>query len=505
MQIDIQEYKKIANEIESISKGYVSTDSVIKFKNHIEDKLNNFKPTLMIYGIYNAGKSTLLNAIFGEREKAKTSDIPETSIIQAYEYKGYTIYDTPGINAPREHEEVTEEHLKKCELVLFVIGNIGSFEDRYIYEKIANILIAKKPILIVLNNKAKHSPNSQELINEINKVNENLSKICDEFGIVNAELSVDIITVDALDALDGKVENEMELIENSNILNLENKINIILGSSGAVEVSNALNKYITSFIEDTIVSMDNQIDDFHTKQIEDLITFLEKLKQKILVEVKEIIATATVIITQQLIQLFLQRDKKAIEVAINSLTLDLKERIDNLLKQAYDDIKQKVKDTEEEFFKVELNKLEVEELKSLTQTISNSDYESNNSSINAMAVGQLVKYIPDFHPLVTLVKPFVPLVLAVFSIFSSSSEASTNARAELEEKRNYHMAAKNQADDLGFKFKNQMEQDVVNGVLNLFNGLIEKYIQISEKLNKDKQKNIQDKKRLLEILNALNK
>ena len=138
MQIDIQDYKKIANEIESISKGYVSTDSVIKFKNHIEDKLNNFKPTLMIYGIYNAGKSTLLNAIFGEREKAKTSDIPETSIIQAYEYKGYTIYDTPGINAPREHEEVTEEHLKKCELVLFVIGNIFSFEDRYINE-IANM------------------------------------------------------------------------------------------------------------------------------------------------------------------------------------------------------------------------------------------------------------------------------------------------------------------------------------------------------------------------------
>ena len=213
MQLDIQKYKKIANEIEIISKEYVSNDSAIKFKNHIEDKLNNFNPTLMIYGIYNAGKSTLVNALFGEREKAKTSDVPETSIVQAYDYKGYTIYDTPGINAPREHEEVTEEHLKKCELVLFVIGNIGSFEDRYIYEKIANIIIAKKPILIVLNNKAKHSPTSQELINEINRVNENLSKICDEFGIVNAELNVDIITVDALDALDGKVENDIELIE----------------------------------------------------------------------------------------------------------------------------------------------------------------------------------------------------------------------------------------------------------------------------------------------------
>ena len=67
------------------------------------------------------------------------------------------------------------------------------------------------------------------------------------------------------------------------------------------------------------------------------------------------------------------------------------------------------------------------------------------------------------------------------------------------------MAAKNQADDLGFKFKYQIEQDATNGVLSLFNNLIEKYTQISEKLNKDRQKNIQDKKRLLEILNSFEK
>ena len=79
--------------------------------------------------------------------------------------------------------------------------------------------------------------------------------------------------------------------------------------------------------------------------------------------------------------------------------------------------------------------------------------------------------------------------MAAFSIFSSSGEARANARAELEEKRNYHLAAKNQADDLGFKFKYQIEQDATNGVLSLFNNLIEKYTQISEKLNKDRQKN----------------
>ena len=54
----------------------------------------------------------------------------------------------------------------------------------------------------------------------------------------------------------------------------------------------------TTFLEDKIM-------EFIKRRIDSIqINTPEKLKQKILVEVKEIIATATVIITQQLIQLF---------------------------------------------------------------------------------------------------------------------------------------------------------------------------------------------------------
>lgn len=46
------------------------------------------------------------------------------------------------------------------------------FEDAYIYEKIANIIIAKTNF-DSFKQQAKHSP-AQESINEINRVNENL-------------------------------------------------------------------------------------------------------------------------------------------------------------------------------------------------------------------------------------------------------------------------------------------------------------------------------------------
>jgi len=123
MIIQKEQYEDIKREVVKYSKEYQSTENTKEFTAHIEEKLNNFKPTIMVYGTYNAGKSTLINALFGQEELAKTGDAPETSTVSEYEYNGYTIYDTPGINAPQEHEKVTTEHLKKCELVLFVLSN----------------------------------------------------------------------------------------------------------------------------------------------------------------------------------------------------------------------------------------------------------------------------------------------------------------------------------------------------------------------------------------------
>ena len=73
----------------------------------IKIMISRSNPSLMFYGIYNAGKSSVLNAIFGE-EVASVNDIPETHSVTKHDWRNYTLVDTPGLNAPVEgDEEVT--------------------------------------------------------------------------------------------------------------------------------------------------------------------------------------------------------------------------------------------------------------------------------------------------------------------------------------------------------------------------------------------------------------
>jgi len=310
MSHEIESYRKLKNEIVSITKEYQAESKVASFNAHIEGKLQNFNPTLMIYGVYNAGKSTLLNALFGKDEMAKTGDAPETYEVKAYNYNGYTIYDTPGINAPIEHQKVTDEHLSKCELIIFVLSNNGSFEERYIYEKIGEVVKTKKPILIVINNKIGIDMDSIEAQNEIDKVNLHLITICDEIGIKEAEKRVSIAFVDAKTALEGKLENEQELIDESKIEEFEKMIDKLLGEAGKHEVTNALHIYMGIYIQETLTLIDEKIDNPEIKKTQELITYFEKMKQKVYVELKDVVIERVSIATANLFELMLSGQKK---------------------------------------------------------------------------------------------------------------------------------------------------------------------------------------------------
>ncbi|MBD5167113.1 MAG: hypothetical protein HDT12_04975, partial [Helicobacter sp.] len=111
-------------ESELLREDYKDIEQLRKACTDVDQKLQDCRPTMMLYGIYNTGKSTLLNAIFGE-ELAGVSDKPETSKIARYDFKGNIIYDTPGLNAPIEHEKVTMEHYKTCDMILFVFDTIS--------------------------------------------------------------------------------------------------------------------------------------------------------------------------------------------------------------------------------------------------------------------------------------------------------------------------------------------------------------------------------------------
>jgi small GTP-binding protein len=102
-----------------------------------------------VYGKYNHGKSSLLNALV-EKEVFKTADIRETVTIQSHTKESITWVDTPGLDADvyEKDDSKAKKILKKSDLLLFVHsvneGELDAKELNFLkerYKKNNNILL----------------------------------------------------------------------------------------------------------------------------------------------------------------------------------------------------------------------------------------------------------------------------------------------------------------------------------------------------------------------------
>ena len=153
----IRDYKaeviSVYERLDSLVRELDSSDHLKEIQD-IRSETDRSEPSLMFYGIYNAGKSSLLNAIFG-KTVASVNDIPETHKITRYQWRRYTLVDTPGLNGPIEDEQITIPEVKKNDVIMFVIDDSDNFDSDVITKKIIEILEAGKPCIIVINTKNK--------------------------------------------------------------------------------------------------------------------------------------------------------------------------------------------------------------------------------------------------------------------------------------------------------------------------------------------------------------
>ena len=202
-------------------------------------KVNNLKPQIMMYGIYNAGKSSVINALIG-KDVAKVADIPTTDNVDLYQWHEYEIADTPGIEAPIEDEMVTEEHLRRADVVLFVMSNTGSHDKASNYERMKKVDRSGKQLIVILNDKQGNMmeegllENNKDLCDISAKVRKNLQ----DFGV---KQDCKIVCVNADMARDARVAAENEddarwLLENSGIENLKKVILSELKKSSSFKI-----------------------------------------------------------------------------------------------------------------------------------------------------------------------------------------------------------------------------------------------------------------------------
>ena len=126
-----------------------------------------------MYGIYNAGKSTLVNVLCG-KEVAEVGDRPTTAKTQPYDAGKYILMDTPGIDAPIKHEMEADENMNNCHVILFVVSSKGGFESRKNYERMVEMIQRGLPWYVILNDRGSATTDEQEHQRELESIQQKI-------------------------------------------------------------------------------------------------------------------------------------------------------------------------------------------------------------------------------------------------------------------------------------------------------------------------------------------
>ncbi|MGR3178419.1 MAG: dynamin family protein [Candidatus Anammoxibacter sp.] len=235
-KIKDREFYKQVIEILNDTKKYFERTGNKKITKKVEDLIVQMEAPfyLLVAGEYNAGKSSFINALCGERilDEGPTPTTSKITLLTAGETNTYeeiddhlskvtfpldylndvTLIDTPGTNSIiLEHKDITESFIHRAELVLFVIS-----ADHPLTESERSFLqfIRGKwgrKVLYILN-KIDLKTND-----EIDQILDFVEKNC--YRLMGFEPK--ILTVSSLKALEAKKNGDKNLLKESNIESVE--------------------------------------------------------------------------------------------------------------------------------------------------------------------------------------------------------------------------------------------------------------------------------------------
>lgn len=193
----------------------------------LEKNLDVEEFSIVCVGIYNAGKSTLMNALIDDVENItfKVGEIPTTAQEQSFRKEGFLFLDTPGLDANDEDEQKTKKSVQKADAIIFC-HNIASGELDHPEVEFLHFISQddslKKKTLFVLTKKSRN--NSDE-------INETYIKIANQLKNIFEILDPIIIPVCSQNYQKGLKEKKDLLLQNSNITELRNEIILLKGRS----------------------------------------------------------------------------------------------------------------------------------------------------------------------------------------------------------------------------------------------------------------------------------
>lgn len=249
------------DEVDNLCEAY-NPNAVASIRELSRVKKAQVGATIMVYGVYNAGKSTLINALLGQ-ELAAVADVPETARVQGYRWGDFEVLDTPGIDAPLEHEEITREQLIQSDIVIFVVNPLGVVEEEKTLNVLLELVLAGKKIFLVLNCKNRFDPIDLARIK-----NELRERIQQKAGNRQVLGNIPIVEVNARSALKAKLENKQNLLNSSGFPRFESELSTFFASVQQQEIVARVATELRSFIDETVIELDKQQDQASIKRLD---------------------------------------------------------------------------------------------------------------------------------------------------------------------------------------------------------------------------------------------
>ena len=237
----IREVKSIARRFLGKTQNYQGFSK--SFKTSVEEQVNKKvlgllqeqKPKVLVYGIYNAGKSTLVNVLCG-KEVAEVGDRPTTAKTQPYDAGKYILMDTPGIDAPIKHEMEADENMNNCHVILFVVSSKGGFESRKNYERMVEMIQRGLPFYIILNDRGSATTDEQEHQRELESIQQKIiTNLIQVSGDDHIDEKYEVITLNTKRAWTGIQKGKQIRVEKSGIRALQLRLENLLRENGALQ------------------------------------------------------------------------------------------------------------------------------------------------------------------------------------------------------------------------------------------------------------------------------
>lgn len=195
-----------------IIKKYMQKDfDCERLQKEFQQTVNSMQLQVMLYGAYNAGKSTLVNALLA-KDVALVNDVPTTDKVDYYNWEGVELLDTPGVNAPIEHEQVTEEQLKRVGAVLFVVRE-GDMDAKNLYVRLFDIIKRGKKVFVLLNHQLTQS---DDKVKAIHKINQTIVLLASDYSVTPEQCgNITVLPLNMLSAYKGRLKKVDKLVEHS--------------------------------------------------------------------------------------------------------------------------------------------------------------------------------------------------------------------------------------------------------------------------------------------------